>query len=73
MENEKLFVNRFAQARNMLQKLTARSDLQRSRYKSAMDINQRVTQFKQKSQDRRELVQSILYEKFKARQRQASM
>ena len=73
IESEKLFVNKFAQARNMLQKLTVRSDIERFKYKTERETQQKVSDFKQKSQERRELVQSILYEKFKAKQRQAAI
>ena len=67
LNSERLFINQFAQARNMIQKVTSRSNVERYRNKLQEDTTSRVNEFRAKSQGRREFVQSVLYEKFKAK------
>ncbi|CAG9310412.1 unnamed protein product [Blepharisma stoltei] len=72
-DEQRAFINNFAQAKNMIQKLMKKSDLDRWKFKTQNEINTKVSEFKQKSQERRELVQSMLYEKFKAKQKLAEL
>jgi Leucine-rich repeat/IQ calmodulin-binding motif len=63
--NEKMFIRQFAQAKNMIGKLMKLSDLERHKNKSHQDVKDKVADFKQKNKDKRELIQAILYQKFK--------
>ena len=65
--NERKFIVQFAQAKNMLQKLTKNSDLDRWKHKSRQDIKEKVLSFKEKSKERKEFIQSMLHEKYKTK------
>ena len=65
--DERKFIVQFAQAKNMLQKLMKNSDLTRWKHKSKQDIREKVQTFKQKSKERKEFIQSMLSEKYKAK------
>jgi Leucine-rich repeat/IQ calmodulin-binding motif len=73
VKNEREFVNRFAQAKNMLQKLMKNSDLTRWKHKSEQDVREKVLKFKQKSRERKEIFQSILYEKNRTKNNKTSI
>lgn len=66
-QNEKIFIKQFAQAKNMIGKLMKNSELQRHKAKSAQEVKEKVVEVKQKNKERRELVQAILFEKFKTK------
>ena len=63
--NEKMFITQFAQAKNMIGKLMKNSDLERFKSQHQQNVKDKVLTFKKKNQERRELVQAILFEKFK--------
>ena len=65
LQNERKFIVQFSQAKNMLQKLMKNSDLNRWKNKSREDVKARVQDFKNKSRERKELFESMLYEKYK--------
>lgn len=67
LQNERKFIVQFAQAKNMLQKLMKNSDLNRWKHKSREEIKTRVETFKQKSKERKEFIQSVLFEKYKSK------
>ena len=68
-QNEKLFIMQFAQAKNMIGKLMKISDVDRYKNQLQQEIKDKVTNFKQNNKERRELVQAILFEKFKSSKR----
>ena len=63
--NEKMFISQFAQAKNMIGKLMKISDAERYKRQNLQEVRDKVFSFKQKSKERREIVQAILHEKFK--------
>lgn len=63
--NEKKFIMQFAQAKNMIGKLMKHSEIERHKARTASEVKTRVNDVKMRSKERRELVQAILYEKFK--------
>ncbi|OMJ73824.1 hypothetical protein SteCoe_27406 [Stentor coeruleus] len=65
--NEKMFIKQFAQAKNMIGKLMKNSEIQRHKAKSAQEVKEKVIEVKQKNKEHRELVQAILFEKFKTK------
>jgi hypothetical protein len=65
VNNEKLFVMQFSQAKNMIGKLMKSSELERVKVREKQDVKEKVESFKEKCKERRELVQAILYEKYK--------
>jgi hypothetical protein len=65
LNNERRFIVQFSQAKNMLQKLMKNSDMNRWKNKSREDVRARVQDFKNKSRERKELFESMLYEKYK--------
>ena len=67
LQSERKFVVQFSQAKNMLQKLMKNSDLARWKNKSREDIRTRVQQFKAKSKERKDFIESMLYEKYKSK------
>ena len=69
VNNEKMFIMQFSQAKNMIGKLMKSSELERVRLKGRQEIKEKVETFKDKCRERRELVQAILYEKYKTSNR----
>lgn len=72
LQNERKFVVQFSQAKNMLQKLMKNSDLARWKNKSREDIRNRVQDIKTKNKERKEFIESMLYEKYKSKNNKTS-
>ena len=69
VQNEKMFIMQFSQAKNMIGKLMKSSELERVKVREKQDVKEKVESFKEKCRERRELVQAIFYEKYKSSKR----
>ena len=72
IESEKTFITNFAQARNMMQSIMKKNEYARFKRKSYVETIKKVNQIKEKNKERREIVEALLYERFKTKQRQTA-